>query len=412
MKKILFIFLLIPSLCFANEYKILKPGIIFIERDILQERISLLNNPSNFCKIKGLSYFEEIDLKTNNSQFSSKGKKSAHIGDTIREKFNPLLEQYCNFLIYEINGNINESNKIKKEIINILLELADSKYLLNFPKDSRDTDHAYTTSFSVVPILFVYSQLKEYIKMNEIETIERMFKDLVKKNEYAFSSNHVGESTYGNHGFYANNLRLLTSIVINDSKTFNKSINFFLKNMKLNKTQSGLFKIESRRGECSLHYNLHILSAIMSTLWNLNIQSVNLINDKLTGAHNLNEIVEVIIDSVADPTIVIKENKRVGYNQSGRKTCSSSPEDIIKFGNNVIWLTNLSSMWFGPYYSMSNNKENKKKFIDSSLLQNYLYQGDDDSNLISYFQKFIYLDTDTKEEIKLHKKVSFDDLEF
>ena len=84
----------------------------------------------------------------------------------------------------------------------------------------------------------------------------------------------------------------------------------------------------------------------------------------------------------------------------------------IKFGNDVIWLTNLSSMWFGPYYSMSNNKENKKKFIDSSLLQNYLYQGDDDSNLISYFQKFIYLDTDTQEEIKLHKKVSFDDLEF
>ena len=60
-----------------------------------------------------------------------------------------------------------------------LHELADSKYLLNFPKDSRDTDHAYTTSFSVVPILFVYSQLKEYIKMDEIETIERMFKDLL-----------------------------------------------------------------------------------------------------------------------------------------------------------------------------------------------------------------------------------------
>ena len=68
--------------------------------------------------------------------------------------------------------------------------------------------------------------------------------------------------------------------------------------MKVNKTDTGLFKFDSRRGECALHYNLHVLSPLMSTLWNLNLQNIEVKNTRINGSHTIDEIVSVILDAV------------------------------------------------------------------------------------------------------------------
>ena len=88
------------------------------------------------------------------------------------------------------------------------------------------------------------------------------------------------------------------------------------------------FKYESKRGECALHYNLHTLSPIMSTLWNLNLQGVDFTKVNLNNTQTIDDIISVMIDAYDNPMIVIKENKRLGYNQEGRDTCGQS--DTIK----------------------------------------------------------------------------------
>ena len=71
-----------------------------------------------------------------------------------------------------------------------------------------------------------------------------------------------------------------------------------------------------------------------------------------------------------------------------------------------------STFWFAPYFSLTNNIENKYKFTDSMLSNKYSYEGHADSSFVSYFMDYIYLDQKTNQPIEVFKAVSFDDLDF
>ena len=374
-------------------YQITNPGLIFITQDQLKLNIQKSGNVNDACKNEKYSILESIDLKV------MKKVKGAEIGDIIRMRLNPLLKKYCNFLISEINQDNEKLLSIKKELLDFYIRLAKSDFLLGWHKDGKDTDHAYATSISIAPTIFIYAQMKKYFSKDEQNLIEKMFLDLVKKNEYNLQPSLVGEhSSYANHGFYTNNIRLLISIVVGDNKMYNSSITYFLKQMKLNKTNSGLFKFDSKRGECALHYNLHGLSPIMSTLWNLNLQGLNFLDTKINGSHTIDEIISVIIDATEDPSIVINENKKLGYLQSGRKTCSSGTE-VIKVGKDEIRRPYESTLWFAPYFALSGNEKNREKFQNSYLSKKYYYSGQPDTAFVSYFYPFIYLDPKSNEPI-------------
>ena len=90
-------------------------------------------------------------------------------------------------------------------------------------------------------------------------------------------------------------------------------------------------------------------------------QDLNLYNTKINGTHSIDEIINVIIDATEDPSIVINENKRQGYNQSGRKTCASDT-DVIKVEKFEIRLPYESTLWFAPYFALSGNERLKKNF--------------------------------------------------
>ena len=313
-------------------------------------------------------------------------------------------------MLSKLDGNNEKANNLKKSIKKFYSKLVKTNYLLGFHKDENDSDHAYATSISVIPTLFVYSHMKSSFDKNEIKQIDEMFKKLVKKNEYMFSKK-VGVSKYNNHAYYNNNLRLMVSIVTNDLEMYNKSISFFYNQMRENKTDTGLFKFDSKRGECALHYNLHVLSPLMSTLWNLDLQNIDIKNTKLNGSHTIDEIVSIVIDAVNDPRIVIKQNKKLGYTEAARKTCSPDT-DTKNFGSDEIRMPYESTFWFAPYFSLTNNIENKDKFIDSMLSNKYSYDGQADSSFVSYFMDYIYLDQNTNKPIEVFKSISFDDLDF
>ena len=419
-KTLIFLLLLIPSLSWgltfkdgkqinsnsnmtsSDEYLIKKPGIIFIENKQLKNNLQKSKNIKKACLNENQIKLDDINLKVN------KSLRGSSVGDEITDKISPLLKTYCNFLISEINQEINKSNEIKDELINFYIKLAKSNYLLDWHKDSNDSDHAYNISVSIVPIIFVYAQIKDFFDENESNNIEKMFTDIVKKNEYIFSPELVWEdSRYNNHAYYTNNVRMLVAIVLNNSKMFNQSISYFLTQMKFNETKSGLFKYESKRGECALHYNLHTLSPIMSTLWNLNLQGVDFTKVNLNNTQTIDDIISVMIDAYTNPMIVINENKRLGYNQEGRDTCGLS--DTIKLEElegYKLYVPDDNVMWFAPYFSLTNNQEIKNKFTESPISKEYYYNGTSDSSIISYFAPFIYVDNKTGEEIKFLNEIS------
>ena len=403
MKILIAIILLLPKLVWAESYKITKPGIIFISKEELIKNIDQSNDLNGICNLENYASYELLGHK---ADYDLRG---AYIGDRIRQQFNPLLKIYCEYIVAKLNGDNDIQEISNQKIISAYTKLIETNYLLNFHKDVDNSDHAYATSHSVIPIMFIYSLNKQIFSDQEQKNIENMFLELIKKNEFAFSEDLVGESTYSNHGLYINNSRLLYSILVNDQDMYNKSVKFFNLLMKKNKTKSGLFRIDSKRGECALHYNLHNLTPLMSTLWNLKLQGLNFLNDKINGSHTLDEIVSIIIKSVDEPSIVINENKIQGYNQSGRKTCSSDTE-TVKVGNDEIRMPYESTMWFSPYYSLSGNKQNYDNFSKSMLSNKYFYDGTVDSNIVSYFYKFIYLDPYTKKSIEFDKLGSKDDL--
>ena len=397
-------FFLFSNTLSAKDYVISNPEIIFINQKDLLSKLDTTKNHSKTCGNEKNAQYELIDLKPN------KSLKGHIIGDEIRQKLNPIIKKYCNFLLFKLEGDNDKTNDLKGEIKNFYLKILNTNYLLGFHKDDDDSDHAYATSISVIPTLFVYSHMKDSFDENEVKQIDEMFKKLVKKNEYMFSKK-TGVSRYNNHAFYNNNLKLLVSIVTNDLEMYNESVSFFYKQMKENKTETGLFKFDSKRGECALHYNLHVLSPLMSTLWNLNLQDIDVINTKINGSQTIDEIVSIVIDAVNDPRIVIKQNKKLGYTEAARKTCSPNTE-IQNFGNDEIRMPYESTYWFAPYFSLTNNIENKDKFIDSMLSNKYSYDGQADSSFVSYFIDYIYLDKNTNKPIEVFKSISFDDLDF
>ncbi len=420
MKTLLVLLLIIPSLSWGltfkngesindsldNNYLISKPGILFISPEELKSEIRKSKDLNSVCDEERFASYEDPTFK------ADKSFRGMQITDKLFEQFNPLYKKYCLLIVNEINNDQKKYQEIKNEIDNLFIYLAETDYLLNFHKDPDDTDHAYATSITATPLLFVYSQIRNDFNNDNKNKIDQMFIDLIKKNEYGLNI-AVGEnSSYGNHGFYNNNIRLLVSILTNHEGMFKKSVSYFLNQMELNQTNNGLFKFDSKRGQCALHYNLHGFSPIMSTIWNLNIQNIKLTNVKINGKHTLDEIVGTLIDSVNDPRIVIKTNKSIGYNKSGIKTCWEAEK--IKFGNDEIVLPYTSQMWFAPYYSLTNNQENYEKFSNSSLPKLFKYQGRDDANLVSYFHKFIYLDKEMNfiEFENTFEKITFDDLEF
>lgn len=403
MRVLIITILLIHTLAWGENYKIKKPGLIFISQEEIIKNIDQSNDLNGICN---LEKYASYDLIGNQSDYDLRG---AYIGDRIRQQFNPLLKIQCEYIIANLNDDNDIQELSKQKIILAFTNLIKTNYLLNFHKDVNNSDHAYATSHSVIPIMFIYSLNKQNFSGQQQKQIENMFLELIKKNEYAFSENIVGEATYTNHGLYINNTRLLYSILVNDQNMYDKSVKFFKLLMKKNETKSGLFKLDSKRGECALHYNLHNLTPLMSTLWNLKLQGLNFLNDKLNGSHTLDEIVSIIIKSVEEPSIVINENKIQGYNQSGRKTCSSDTE-VVKVGNYEIRMPYESTMWFSPYYSLSGNKQNYENFSKSMLSNKYFYDGTVDSNIVSYFYKFIYLDPYTKKSIEFDKLGSKDDL--
>jgi len=246
-----------------------------------------------------------------------------------------------------------------------------------------------------------------------------MFLNLKKKNRYTFNPSQVGDgSTYNNHGMYTNNYRLLVSILFNEKKMFNESINFFLEQMKYNETETGLFKIDSKRGACALHYNLHNLSPLMSILWNLNLQGIDLSKKNLNSKDSISDIVSVIIDSVEDPKLVIEQNKKLGYSSPySLISCYNWMSDeeknkyVIKFNNEDLVMPYASSYWINIFMALTDNQDIYNKFLKSQKLkEQYFYDASEEESFVGLYSKY-FLSKPLELDTKINKNNLLDELD-
>ena len=72
-----------------------NPEIIFINQKDLLSKLDTTKNHSKTCGNEKNAQYELIDLKPN------KSLKGHIIGDEIRQKLNPIIKKYCNFLLFK-----------------------------------------------------------------------------------------------------------------------------------------------------------------------------------------------------------------------------------------------------------------------------------------------------------------------
>jgi len=399
-----------------DKYVIKNPGLIFIELESLIDNISV----SDDKKIDDCRRYNDF-ARENFDNYKFKASREGDIKWSIEDDLTgPLTIIFCKYLSGKVLDKQDDNLQSQINLIKtFLIKLSESNYLNSFPKQNDDSDHAYETSAAIIPTLFIYSQFQNEFNIEEKSKIKKMFLDLEKKNRYTFNSSQVGiGSTYNNHGMYTNNYRLLVSILFNENKMFNESINFFLEQMKYNETETGLFKIDSKRGACALHYNLHNLSPLMSILWNLNLQGIDLSKKNLNSKDSISDIVSVIIDSVEDPKLVIEQNKKLGYSSPySLISCYNWMSDeeknkyVIKFNNEDLVMPYASSYWINIFMALTDNQDIYNKFLKSQKLkEQYFYDASEEESFVGLYSKY-FLSKPLELDTKINKNNLLDELD-
>ena len=334
MKTLLALLLLIPSLCFSNNinYKdwiIKKPNLLFIDKDQLIEKIN--NNAKTIFDNYSNKFIEE----SGKTQWGCRYSKY-DVQDVTKLSLNQINKNnYFNYIeligafpihywcetVLRTSKSVSNSKSIyradewkkdrEEKLKSFYNDLVKNEWLLNLPKPPNDDQIAYEIGVYLTSVLFTYTLIEEDLPKELQKNFKSQIDKLIRKYDYAQNESRVGElSVNSNHGFYYFNFKMAASIILNDNKMFQDSIKHFLKAMKANSTETGLFKLDSQRGECALHYNYHGLQPVMSMLWNLKLQGYDLFQVKLTDNHTIGQIIESVYEASMDTNLFFDHQKK------------------------------------------------------------------------------------------------------
>lgn len=355
------------------EYHISKPGLIFITKENFDQNI--LDGDSSKCSFQSLA--KPAIYKSTHDTLNTIGERSIlyYCNEIKKSKTNTnILEESINSdLLKELDSLIDNSVP-QSSLKNYFLELESSNFFDKLPFNSDDSGVPYELGRFIPSLLFTYSIIKNDFTLVEQEKILIMFKKMILRNKYIWIDQQVGpNASNNNQGLYFTNLALLTAILLGDDALFNSSIKKFKSIMHYNTSESGFMKIDGKRHQCSLHYNLHGLVPTLSILWNLKIQGYDLTKDKLTKNHNIDEIVSAILNIALNPKELKDFHKKYGLSRGpAGKSCMGwmSKKEIDQFYNkeiNII-MPYHSSGWIYLYDKLSDNQNNIESFYKSEFL--------------------------------------------
>ena len=370
----------------SNTPTISKPGLIFIsKKDFIENLIQ--NSSKIFCQKRRL-VLPDFKIKRQDEYSNSAHEILESMGEYAVERW--CYEQITNFNSQSAKKN-NET--INQDLKDYFIELERTGYLLKLPRPNDNIQIAYEIGRFLPSLLFTYSLMKDDFTIEEQDKINKMFKKIVNNYNYVWNITHQGQA---NKGLYFNNYSLLTAIIINDEKLFNQSIKKFKSIMKFNSSETGFMKKDGKRGKCGLSYNLHGLTPIMSTLWNLKIQGIDLTQEKLSDNHTMDEIVFAILDVANNPEKLKEFQKKYGLSSiSAQKSCygwmNKSQFQIFYNKELDVIMPFSSSGWIYVYEALSSNPEkNLKLFYQVGNLKYNIDTKYGDQNTIGVLPIAIY----------------------
>jgi len=291
----------------SKNFKIQNPGVIFISKDRFLNNILTYSENLNWaCKMNRTKPLTEIPLPTKTIKHSEWDNYEIFMNEEVTNYF----RSYCGYLI---NGGDFQNFKDN------LLDIIDKGGLKNMPNPGDNSDFPYSYSINLVPILLYFSFSQELFNDQEKETVRNWLESLTLKYQYTFDRPN-------NHRLFYLNYLLAHSIVFNDDKLFNHSINLFKSTMRDEWTKEGLLKSESERGSCALHYNYHALNPIFGFIFNAKIQGLDLFSEPISKNFTIRDIVDSIYKATQNTDLLKKYSKvnRAGDTCSGGKGFSDS----------------------------------------------------------------------------------------
>lgn len=268
-----------------EKYLINQPGLIFIDGS---DYISNLKKFSPYvyyvCNDEGINTLELPNHNVDLSEWDS-------FEMDMEENQTLYFSSYCDHL-----ANSDENfDTFKYDLIENIDNGAYSK--LTHLKDNDDLN--YSHSINLMPLLLYYSFSKDDYSKEEQKKVETWLYNLTIKHKKLFNRPD-------NHKFYYLNYALAHSIVFDDAKLFNDTINDFRQTLSDAWTPEGFFKKEAERGSCALHYNYHSLNPIFGFLYNLKIQGIDLYKEKFFRNFDINDIVDAIYEVTIDTSPLTK----------------------------------------------------------------------------------------------------------
>lgn len=398
MKTLLIIILLITNLTWGDEIdfremSINNPNTLFIDKKNLIKKIN--DNAIDIFNNYSSKYLNEAKFSQWGCRYHEvniEDMRQLYLEEVSRDNYFYFLEMLGSFPIHywcettlrssdSAKGFSNiyfwpkQKNRRVKKLISFYEDLVEQSWLLKLPKPSNDDQIAYELGVFIVSILFTYTLVEDDLKSDTQQAFKEHIKEIIKKYEYATNESLVGpNSVNSNHGFYFYNLKLASSIILNDNEMFRNSIRQFFSAIKNNSSESGIFKLDGKRGECALSYNYHGLNPVMAFLWNLKLQGYDLFHSKITNNHNIGEIIDSIYEASIDTNLFYAHQKKYGLTKDkfSRESCwiqdISKEESILRKDKNGMMRLQTDAGWIRIYESVFGKKKAERfKNIDAGF---------------------------------------------
>ena len=304
MKYIISILIIITFISSSNSneinFKINKPYEVFISKEKLSENLNFYRD--NFSSF---SFCLKNSDDADNDLISIKNlNKKNHIKKVFNKTFTDwdVMDEHADamndfaLIVCKVMINVNRDDKI--ELLNFIIELSKLENFYSIsPEWIEDHSGPYWYARNLPPFLFAWSFVRDLANNDQQEYMHEWIKKLYDNlNNDDGCKLMMNNSCFGNHTYNVTNSLITMSILLNDNKRFEHSVNRFFTVLNKNITKDGLFLFELKRQHCSSHYHIHSLNPIFAILQNLKTQGYDYFNTEISGNFKISEIIDSIFN--------------------------------------------------------------------------------------------------------------------
>ena len=347
MKKLLIIFLLIPNLSLALEFKKIKKEAVVTNSKII------FPIKSNKDTCVGSQLFQPTFT------LDPIPTLDAPKGYGLDDRFDRVRQQFEKFSMPCGLGDVKSCEKVKEIILN--WAKADApKRKGSDNGESKFWNDTLTINLHINnPMMSGYSFASQVIDFSakEEKIIKEWFKRSVKRGAHLMYGKKYKDNTGArgvpksahNHALTSAISHMQLGIILNDNKFFRKAFRNYEHTIRYQR-KNGSLPIEVRRGGRAMFYQGRAMTALATIAVMAENQNINIWNTKFKKSRDYHNIVKFFIDFAENPDIVFKYAKEM---RSPGPAKNYKNQDLNSSGS--VW------GWMPAYASRFPNHENIKR---------------------------------------------------